>query len=249
MGRRAAWSVLWMTLLVPLLAATALLAVKGCAGGLGRHVVQDGAAPAADGGGKGADQGSLPDAKTIPPTCKPAFGASDACGGSVAGTWSYHAGCVDPKNINGYSTLLSTCAGATLKSASFALGSGANVLVLKADKTFSRALKGTVSGGFILPTACISAVGSCKSLEGLIKTILGFGTSQCKTIAAGCDCDFTILVDQQEQGSYSTSGGSATLTSAGKSYSYNYCAKSGALQYRGADTNKDDRLVSYVLTR
>lgn len=249
MGRRAAWSVLRVTLVVPLLFVTVLASVKGCAGGLERHVFQDAAVPADSGV---LEQGVTPDAKPIkptPPKCKPGFGTGDACGGDVTGTWSYHSGCVDPKNINGYSTLLSSCAGATLKTASFVLGTGANVLVLKADKSFSRALKGSVSGGFILPKACMAAVGSCQTLTSLIKSILGMSTVQCKSASGGCDCDFTITVDKQEQGSYSTSGSSATLVTAGKSYVYNYCSKNGALQYRGADTNKDDQLVSLVLVR
>ena len=250
-----------------LLLSTALvLAVAACSDDDGSGTQADGAVQQGDKGttptpDKGTtptpdkgitptpDKGTTPtpDKGTPPPlpNCIPGMAQKDACGGSLVGTWKYKKGCIDPK---GFDALKSACPTAQISNVAYAMDAGLHTLAFKADKTFIRAVKGKATGKVVIPKLC--NILGCVATVAAAKLIVPAAILQCTTNSAGgCDCNVSMPVATLDQGTYTTSGGKATVTVAGKTYDYHYCVKSGALLYRGQDTNKIDNIVSYVLAK
>ena len=181
------------------------------------------------------------------PKCEPGLNAGSACGGNVVGKWTYKAGCVDPK---AFDALKTSCPGASVSNTGYTMDAGLHSLNLKADKSFIRAVKGKVTGKLGIPKLCAMAVGGCTGIATAAKILFPAANINCKaTPAGGCDCSVTMPVATLDQGTYTVNGGKVTAKVGGKSYDYYVCVKSGALLYKGTETNPIDKIVSYVLTK
>ena len=197
--------------------------------------------PKVDKGTPKVDKGTPPPV----PKCIPNFGAKDACASSLVGKWKYKSGCVSPVSFD---AIKKTCPGAKVSNTGYTMDGGVHTLVMKADGTFTRAVKGKATGKVFVPASC--AVLGCAAVVTAAKLLFPSGAVTCKAAAGGgCECNVTLPIATLDQGKYKTAGGKCTATVNGKNYEYYYCAKSGALRYRGTGANSYDNIVSYVLTK
>ena len=187
-----------------------------------------------------------PDKGTPPPIpkCIPGLAQKDACGGNLVGSWKYKAGCISPSSFDDFKK---ACPGAKISNTGYAMDSGLHSLVMKSDKSFTRAVKGKATAKVLVPASC--AILGCAAVVTAAKLVLPTANITCKASAGGCDCDVILPVVTLDQGTYKVNGGKVTATVNGKNYDYYFCVKGGALLYRGTETNPIDRVVSYVLTK
>lgn len=190
-----------------------------------------------------ADSGPR-DAGGMPLTCDPTFGAGQACGGTLAGTWTYVGGCVDPAAILARVQLL--CPSATISNQAHSSG---GTLTVDANGTITRNVSNTTTGDVHVPSACASIVGGCSGVEFAITSQFPSSTATCVAAGADCDCAVATITTLNDTGTYTVNGGVVTVHSGGNTLEYYYCVSGNTLHYHGLATNAFDDEVTYVLTK
>jgi hypothetical protein len=134
-----------------------------------------------------------------------------------------------------------------ISTTAYTLKGGLHSLVLKANKTFTRSVAGTVSAKVSLPAVCKPPVGGCTGLTLVVQAVYPGSQAGCAAAGSGCTCSLTLSVVTVDVGTYSAAGGLVTAVVKGKPYPYHACVKQGVLRYLGTSANTFDNKVSYVL--
>lgn len=204
-----------------------------------------GPAGTSDGGrlaDSGVSDGGLADGGPTPvPTCRPAFGMAEACGGDLVGTWTYRAGCSDDVDLGGITAQCPALMAREVARTSM------GTLTVNADRTFVRDARGSASYEMDVPGACAMAVGGCAGFATAAGAALGSAVT-CTADGTDCDCTATVPYTVDDRGTYTVAGGVVTIVaSGGGTSSYHFCARDGALEYRrvtGAGEPKDAVFVA-----
>jgi hypothetical protein len=197
----------------------------------------DGATPHVDGSGPQADGSTTP-----APTCNASLDTA-ACGGALSGKYVYKEACASADLIE---PLKDSCAGVTASNIKATSKGGSLVFT---GSTYVLASTAQVSYDAKLPASC--APMGCVALQATASAALSMlgataATVTCSTGAgAGCDCKVSYALTLASSGSFTTSGGVATLDGGEEYY---YCVSANGLQYMGkADTG--DVGISYSLSK
>ena len=145
-------------------------------------------------------------------TC-PSF---DACGGALAGTWTYRNVCIDPSE-NSADLLLEVCPSSSVM---YERG-GTSTLTFTASSV-SRTGEPLGDSVINFPAECVEGLG-CSFLADAIGT-----SANCTDSGGDCICRTASSVDWGTQ-SYTTTGGRLSL---GDGRSFDYCVQGDTLTYR-----------------
>jgi hypothetical protein len=168
--------------------------------------------------------------------CDPDFGQPDACGGDLSGTWSYRAAC----GTTPIATMIQQqCSTVDIRADAIEGGSG-TLTVNGTSLTLDVELDVHVEAG--LPAAC--TFNGCAGTQLVLQQALPQATIACTAAAAGCDCTIDGPVGQYSTGTFTTSGGIATVDGTD---TYYFCVEGGSLSYRRFGTGIDEPV--YVLDR
>jgi len=144
------------------------------------------------------------------------------CGGALAGTWDYSAGCISTADLADFQTQVRrACPTATV---------GAVVGTMSGRITFAGnavTRKGTVAvtADLNLPAACVQpppASGDCNTVALLIQQAGGGQVKKATCAAAGqaCDCKVDLAFVSDKNGTTYTTSGNKLTTSDGDEYDY-----------------------------
>lgn len=183
------------------------------------------------------------DLAAVTPTCEPAFGAAQACGGSVLGAWSYRAGCSDQDL---FAEARALCPALAVANQTIA----ASGTLTFASTTFDRVGTASVSADLTVPASCAAAAGGCAGVKSAIESSRAGTTATCSAAAAGaCACATTVPIGSNDSGPYVVVGSQITTDpGTASARSFHLCAQPGSLVYRGMNADADGK-VTFVLTR
>lgn len=191
--------------------------------------------------GVAADSGVAPDSG-VNQNCVATFGMTEACGGAIAGGWTYRNGCSD---VDFLAEVRRAC-NAIQVSNQVTTTSG-NV-EFRGDMTFTRLVNTEVSAELVVPQICAVVVGGCAGVEGFIEQNAN-ATATC-TGAGDCDCEVSIRITTDDTGTYTTQNGVLTARVNNTDYAYWYCVEQGTLRYRGQmGIANDDDVFTFTLTQ
>lgn len=174
------------------------------------------------------------------PPCSPGFGAADACGGGLEGTWTYRAACTDTQPT--ITALLdAVCSGTT---AGDLRAEPAGTLSVT-GATFVLDVTTTMRLDVRVPSRCAIFGGGCAGVVELFRAVLPGGRATCHQAGDACACGVSYPVKAHLNGPISTSGGEAHLAGA----PYHYCVQESTLTYRAASQGAADSGFTFVLTR
>jgi hypothetical protein len=184
-----------------------------------------------DGGGGGGGGGDT--------SCDPSFGQSQACGGALSGTWNYKSGCIADSFWDDARKACSSLAAsntATTTSGTLTF-TGAN---------YALSVQAVITGTLTLPATCVTAIGGCSGIPTALKTYYSSSTATCTASGSNCSCQVSVPFNKTDSGTFTTSGGIATL-SGGEIYYY--CIQGSVARYRGTTAYTADNDITYVLTQ
>jgi hypothetical protein len=110
------------------------------------------------------------------PSCDPDFGAAEACGGSLTGTWTYETACLDRSPVEPPAT----CPEATSSVTSVDLSGTFSVV----DNFWLNTIAGTIDSTMTIPATCLVGGVSC----GVIGTVLAAAADSATCVSAGGGC-------------------------------------------------------------
>jgi hypothetical protein len=178
-------------------------------------------------------------------TCLPGMGASDACGGNLAGAWKYKSACT---NTDVLALVKAYCAAATATTPVFAASGTLDISGTTSVLAFNRALTLTASSTVSVPTSCTLSA-PCSTVSTAITAVLPTGSSAtCSASSSGCSCAITVDLSLGGTGTLTSSGGIATVTLSAGTSQYYYCVNGNVLKYKGLASNATDKDFCYVLT-
>jgi hypothetical protein len=161
-------------------------------------------------------------------------GQVEPCGGDVVGTWTATSGCVNATYamMSFESGLAGACPTATLSATKISVSGS---MSLNSDLTYSSTGTETVSFSVNLPSSCTQ--GQCAALGAYLQSSLGAGSSASCTGTSSCACSLTEQVNDDDSGTYTTTGSTLTTTSATTGTSaQSYCVKDDTLHLVAVDT-------------
>lgn len=178
--------------------------------------------------------------------CDPNFGQAQACGGALLGTqWQYQSGCV---NEAAFDSLKTVCPTLQISQAAFSVNSATSKLYLFANNTAIQSFDAKITYRAFYPQSC-AALG-CPAVQAALDLAMALypgSTASClQAGGGGCACDVMLKATGLGGGSWSASGGVATVTAAGNPHPYHYCIEGKTLTLRGTTSNNDQH-VTYVL--
>lgn len=180
------------------------------------------------------------DSGSMGPMCDPEFGAAEACGGNLVGTWTYDAACTNTTLLE---QTFNFCGPGTGVSNVNQVVSG--TLNLDANGTFTRDLSSTTTADLALGGNCGR---NCAGNSALIPNLIPGATATCAGAIGNCNCQITLTESVQDTGPYVVAGNTVTTGTGIGSRQYWFCVQGGTLLYNGYDSNTTDRFTTYILT-
>jgi hypothetical protein len=150
--------------------------------------------------------------------------AFTACGGNPTGTYDYQSGCV----ANVFASIRQSCPGLDT---SGVVIKGKGTVYLD-GVTLTRVISSHATGTVVFPQAC-NPVG-CTALANALRP--GFESITC-TGTTSCTCTISKRSVANDANTYTISG--STLTT-GAGDRFEFCDKSGTIEYRGAGADADE---------
>jgi hypothetical protein len=176
------------------------------------------------------DSGGAPDLARSPGAgCE----AVVPCGGAVVGTWKIESGCLrtDVPSTG------SVCQPFTVVGAPSFVGEFA----LESTGSYSSVVTITSSSKGTYSTACLVQMGvTCSQLNSAFAQPAGVQTGTCTSSPSGdCDCSVDFRSTSTEQGAYSMSGSTLTMTPQGSASPTvaDYCVQGNTLRIRTVETS------------
>jgi hypothetical protein len=161
------------------------------------------------------------------------------CGGDVVGTWTATPSCVTLTGAD------SACAGTTGVT-TLTVTSG--TATYNADLTYTLTSTGSFSTHVHYPSPCYQGLTCDQIGQGIMQSQM-LPTVACAVSSAGaCDCTGTAPRLSNETGTYTTSGGTMTLTHAGTTSTNSYCVN-GNRMFQMLAIPAGTAAGSFVLTR
>jgi hypothetical protein len=154
----------------------------------------------------------------------PSCTVTPACGGEIAGDWTITGFCPDTSKVP--PQILDLCDVAKLDYDEPVVSGN---LSFKPDMSFTQTATAKGTGYLVLPADCLKADSlTCEQVEGLIKP--NTPGVKCSASNGGCRCALTVDETANTTGTYTTSGNSVTLKSAGKEdVKSDYCVQGSNL--------------------
>jgi hypothetical protein len=172
----------------------------------------------------------------VAPACNPAFAEADACGGDPVGTWTIVDACDD---YNVAATVQALCPTATVGEIE---GTITGTLTVTATN-WDYAASGTLSTTIMIPGVCAAQAQGCAGVQTLLGQI---GTATC-TGNASCECDVSVDIANGSTGTYTVSGGVATVDGAEEWY---FCSEDGGMSLRRkVTTGNEEPNPTYTLVQ
>ncbi len=154
--------------------------------------------------------------------------ALEACGGDVLGTWDVTGGCFEVPGAD----MLDACPGATFEATGQARGR-----VTFGPVIARRVAQSIVTANVFVPTLCVSFIGDCEDVEGLIQSEIP--DSACVTVSDGCECEGRFVYEIDDMDGYSTMDGQ--IISAVSDRRWDYCIEDGTLRYQDVTEGGGER--------
>lgn len=173
-------------------------------------------------------------------TCRPGFGAADACGGDPTGTWNYRNGCATE---SAFAELTAMCTGVEVMNEA---RTTQGTLVMQANGSFTLDVNTLASGNLTVPSTCALMAGGCAGIEALIEGSGPDTMATCTGIAA-CECAVNARVRDTESGTWTQSGGVVTTVTT-EARQHHVCVEGNVLRYRDVPTG-GEATVSYTLEK
>lgn len=173
------------------------------------------------------------------PACDPGFGAAQACGGTLEGTWQYVDGCVPKETLD---AIKKVCKGAQVGNVT----SSASGSLSFTKSTYNLDANLLLTADYSITKVCAAVVGGCAKAATGVQLLVPGSKVSCTNSSAGCDCKISMTWSTRWLGAFSTAGNQVELKSGQR---YHYCVKGTVLRYRGVAANTTDNVVTYVLTR
>jgi hypothetical protein len=163
------------------------------------------------------DSGATPPA----PSCTPIA----ACGGTLTGDWKISSFCPDTKVPQAAKDI---CETATVD---YGMPKVSGTISFKDDKSFTIDASANGTGALVLDKSCLqqgSTTLTCAQIQQAIESNTGTMTT-CTASDGGCRCSGSVMGNNTETGTFTSSGNSVTLKTSGGSLDSNYCQQGGNL--------------------
>jgi hypothetical protein len=174
------------------------------------------------GGGGGAGTGSAGSGGST--TCEKV----SACGGDLAGTWKMTQICVEQPGTS--DDIKAICETAKLEINTTTVSGS---LTYKPDMTFSQTTTLDATATLVLPASCLksgSTTYTCPQLQEAFRKDPGATMIECTSSSdGGCNCKNLVHEVTANDGTYSASGSTVTLTTAKDKGTAEYCVKGSKL--------------------
>lgn len=173
------------------------------------------------------------------PTCLPAFGSAQACGGTLSGTYRYLSACTTTAALADIQTI---CTSATVNNV-VSIPSGS---LSFSGGNYALNVTTTISGKATFPKSCLVTKLGCAPIATAYNNLVKSGTAACTDKGTACECEVSYPLRVNSNGKLTTGNGIAKL---GLGIQYYYCVSGNVLRYKGVPGRVADDKVSYVLTR
>ena len=156
--------------------------------------------------------------------CASGFGAVNACGGDLSGTWALQSLC----GSSGYveSLQIDLCAAITLVNETYSNVRGS--LVISGGNYFQD-IETSLLTEFEVDGSCLTT--DCATFASTVLQV----PNACIDSVAGCSCGISFTITSSSSGTIGVSGGIATLTDGPSVVDYFYCVQGDTMNYRFVD--------------